>query len=85
KTLKLVQEKFDQLSKSIGKNVQSNCKQLALLSAFEHDVQALEPLYACTIPMSSRFSTNGNRIYGIILVNYANQCLIYYKSPSPPF
>ncbi|TNN06573.1 Spectrin beta chain, non-erythrocytic 1, partial [Schistosoma japonicum] len=43
-TLKLVQEKSDQLSQSIGKDVQSICKQLALLSAFEQDVQALEPL-----------------------------------------
>ncbi|VDO57482.1 unnamed protein product, partial [Schistosoma margrebowiei] len=43
-TLKLVQEKSDQLSQSIGKDVQAICKQLSLLSAFEQDVQALEPL-----------------------------------------
>ncbi|XP_018652093.1 putative beta chain spectrin [Schistosoma mansoni] len=43
-TLKLVQEKSDQLSQSIGKDVQAICKQLSLLCAFEQDVQALEPL-----------------------------------------
>ncbi|CAH8646370.1 unnamed protein product [Schistosoma haematobium] len=43
-TLKLVQEKSDQLSQSIGKDIEAICKQLSLLSAFEQDVQALEPL-----------------------------------------
>ncbi|CAH8552795.1 unnamed protein product [Schistosoma turkestanicum] len=63
-TLKLVQEKSDQLSHSIGKDVQAICKQLSLLSAFEQDVQALEPLINwveraadCLLPLYS-----GNRI-----------------------
>ncbi|CAH8442074.1 unnamed protein product [Heterobilharzia americana] len=59
-TLKLVQEKFDQLSQSTGKDVQVICKQLSLLSAFEQDVQALQPLVKwvenaadCLLPLYS--------------------------------
>uniref|UniRef100_A0A095A4A1 Spectrin beta chain, non-erythrocytic 1 n=1 Tax=Schistosoma haematobium TaxID=6185 RepID=A0A095A4A1_SCHHA len=73
-TLKLVQEKSDQLSQSIGKDVQAICKQLSLLSAFEQDVQALEPLgdelTFSKMKFGFLFSTTAE------LITQLNECLI---------